>query len=134
MHALWARGMAAAVVAVVVIATMAVGTGAAEGRTYFRQPLNNKAVVKPKKIEFSDVELRKLSWRHWGDARTRAHGRARINTCNPSCADGNLIYRDVSVKLSRRHKQGGRRFYTCLDARVQNVQPALSHITWGNCG
>ena len=53
----------------------------------FRLPLNDKAVVKPQRIEFNDLTLKQIRWKHWGEQAAPPARRRRARTsCIPNCA------------------------------------------------
>ena len=66
-------------------------TALAATKVYYETPYG-KVVYKPKRINFSDTTLTKIRWRHWNAKVARGTGRARINTCNPSCAGGAIVH------------------------------------------
>jgi hypothetical protein len=104
-------------VAILVVATMLLtvaGTtaGAAE-KVYYETPYGQMA-YKPKRIEFSDLTLTKIRWRHWNGRRSLGRGKARINTCDPSCGAGNIVRGTAKLRVFRRHREGGRLVYGCL--------------------
>jgi hypothetical protein len=104
----------AAIVAVAVALVVAgAATTLAAPRVYYETPYG-KLVVKPSRIEFSDLTLTRLKWRNWGSKRTRGTGRARVNPCEPSCAEGEIVRGRAKLKLFKRHREGGRRLYGCL--------------------
>src|SRR5438128_12181182 len=113
------RLLATTVLAAALLGTA--GAGSAAAPVYYRLPLNDHAVVKPKRIEFSDASLTKLHWRHWGARRATATGRARINTCTPTCAAGNVITGKASARVFKRHTEDSRRIYGCMTARVHGA-------------
>lgn len=102
---------------IVAVAVIAVATGAvtafAAPRVYYETPFG-KAVVEPNRIEFSDLTLTRLDWANWGRRRARGTGRARVNTCEPSCAGGEIVRGRAKLKMFKRHREGGRRFYGCM--------------------
>src|SRR5215211_2282672 len=46
-------------------------------------------------------QFRSLRWRHWNKPVARARGIARVNDCNPSCADGTYHRLPARVALSK---------------------------------
>jgi hypothetical protein len=99
---------------------LTVGT-TAEGssHTFFHQPLTGKVTYKPSRIEFSDASLTHIRWRGWNHRIARGTGRARVNTCEPACAAGNIVHGTVTLKMYRRHTVGNRHFYRCVKGRVR---------------
>ena len=107
--------MRAAIVAVAVMLLGAVGAGAAGAeKVYYETPFG-KVVYKPKRIEFSDLTLTKIRWRDWNSRRSIGRGRARINTCEPSCGAGNIVRGRAKLRVFQRHRaEDGRLVYGCL--------------------
>ena len=102
--------LAAAVAFAIAMATTA---GAAEAKVYYETPFG-QVVSKPKRIEFSGLTLYRIHWSHWGRKKSFGSGRARINLCEPSCADENIVRGSTHLKMFKRHMQGTKRFYGCL--------------------
>jgi hypothetical protein len=91
-----------------------VGTaGAATKKVYYQKPYGQIA-YKPKRIDFSDLVLTKLHWTHWNSKKAWGRGKARINTCDPTCASANIKHGTVHLKAYKRKAVNGRRMYTCL--------------------
>jgi hypothetical protein len=118
----------AAIVAVAVMLSGALTAGAAGAeKVYYETPFG-KVVYKPKRIEFSDLTLTKIRWRDWNGRRSLGRGRARINTCDPSCGAGNIVHGTARLRMFRRHREGGRLVYGCLkgttraDGETRRVQ------------
>jgi hypothetical protein len=117
--------------AIVAVAAMLVGlsdtgAGAAE-KVYYETPYG-EVKYKPKRIEFSDLTLTKIRWRHWNGRRSLGRGRARINTCEPSCGAGNIVRGTARLRVFLRHREDGRLLYGCLkgttraDGETRRVQ------------
>jgi hypothetical protein len=107
------------------VGTTASGAG---GRTYFRQPLTSHVAYKPTHVLFSDATITHIRWRGWNRRHAVGTGRARVNTCNPSCAAGRIVRGPIKLTMYHRHKEGGRWFYRCVKgvARVPGPdQPIL---------
>jgi hypothetical protein len=55
-------------------------------------------------------------------------GCARINTCDPSCAAGNIVRGRARLRVFQRHREDGRLVYGCLtgttraNAETQRIQ------------
>jgi hypothetical protein len=97
----------------------ALGASAAGAeKVYYETPFG-KLVYEPKRIEFSDLTLTKIRWRHWNSRRSLGRGRARINTCDPSCAAGDIVRGTANLRMFRRHREGGRLVYGCLEGTTQ---------------
>jgi hypothetical protein len=106
------------IVAVAVVAVVAgAATVIAAPRVYYETPFG-ETVVKPKRIEFSDLTLTRLKWESWGRRQARGTGRGRVNTCEPSCGDGEIVRGRARLKMFKRHRRGGRRFYGCMTGRT----------------
>lgn len=104
----------AGIVAVAVVLVWAVSAhGAAPEKVYYEKPFGQIA-YKPKRIEFSDLTLTKIRWRGWNGRRSLGRGRARINTCEPSCAAGNIVRGSAKLRVFQRHREDGRLVYGCL--------------------
>ena len=87
---------------------------AAPEKVYYEKPFGGMA-YKPKRIEFSDLTLTKIRWRDWNSRRSLGRGRARINTCDPSCAAGNIVRGRAKLRMFQRHRgEDGRLLYGCL--------------------
>ena len=109
----------AGILAVVVIAIAATfGTAVASAKVYYRTPFE-KVVYKPKRVEFSDLTLTKLKWRHWGTKIARAHGRSRINDCIPYCGAGTIHFGTANVRVFRKKTIAGKVQYTCIKGTVK---------------
>jgi hypothetical protein len=114
--------------AVAFAVAMATTAGAAEAKVYFETPFG-QVVSKPKRIEFSDLTLTQIHWSHWGRKKSFGSGRARINLCDPSCADENIVRGSAHLKMFKRHMQGSRRFYGCLIGTTR-AEGHKQHVEW----
>ena len=105
----------AGIVAVVLVGLLSgSAAAAAPEKVYYETPFGQMA-YKPKRIEFSDLTLTKIRWRDWNSPRSLGRGRARINTCEPSCAAGNIVRGRAKLRVFQRHRGGdGRLVYGCL--------------------
>jgi hypothetical protein len=106
----------AGIVAVVALLAFAVSsaTAAAPEKVYYETPFG-QVKYEPKRIEFSDLTLTKIRWRNWNSRRSIGRGRARINTCDPSCAAGNIVRGRAKLRVFQRHRaDDGRLVYGCL--------------------
>jgi hypothetical protein len=92
-----------------------VGAQAGVARPYI--PFGNRP-ERPTVIEATEeATLVEVSWREWGSPRASGTGTARVNTCEPSCAEGRVERRSgARIELSglRAGKCRGEegRFYT----------------------
>jgi hypothetical protein len=109
------RAMLVAVTAIAVAAGAV--TAFAAPPVYYETPFG-KNVIKPKRIEFNDLTLKRLDWSNWGGRRARATGRARVNTCEPNCAAGNIVRGRAKLKMFDRHREDGRRVYGCMTGKA----------------
>jgi hypothetical protein len=124
----------AAIAAVAVVLAVAPGTsaGAAE-KVYYETPFG-EVVYKPKRIEFSDLTLTKIRWRHWNGRRSLGRGRARINTCDPSCGAGNIVRGRAKLRVFLRHREDGRLAYGCLKGTTR-ANGETQRVQWPpGCG
>jgi hypothetical protein len=119
---------------VAVLATLAVAaTAIAAPRVYYRLP-TGQAKVAPARIDFSDLALTRIRWDGWGGKRASGTARARMNTCIPNCAGGDIVRGTATLKVFRRHREGGRLFYGCLTGRVR-AGGDTSRVMWPpGCG
>jgi len=104
-------------VAALLLVVATAGTSAAAPRVHYRLPYG-QVKVEPKRIEFSDLTITRISWRDWGERSSRGRGRVRINTCRPSCANGDIVRGTARLRMFRRHREGDRRFYGCMTGRL----------------
>ena len=122
----------AVILAVVLVGALSTSAGAAE-KVYYETPYGQVA-YKPKRIEFSDLTLTKIRWRHWNRRRSLGRGRARINTCVPSCAAGNIVRGSAKLRVFRRHREGERLVYGCLKGTTR-VNGETQRVQWPpGCG
>lgn len=98
--------------AAMLVAISATSAGAAE-KVYYETPFG-EVKYKPKRIEFSDLTLTKIRWKHWNGRRSLGRGKARINTCDPSCGAGNIVRGTARLRVFLRHREDGRLVYGCL--------------------
>jgi hypothetical protein len=83
--------------------------------------------VEPDRITtgFGSVTLRFVQlrpWRNWNGFAAKATGKLRFNTCDPSCADGNLDSTKVKVRLSDIGTCGSERRYKSLSFNSKDPQ------------
>ena len=125
----------AGIVAVVALLVWAVSAnGAAPEKVYYETPFGQMA-YKPKRIEFSDLTLTKIRWRNWNSRRSLGRGRARINTCDPNCAAGNIVRGRAKLRVFQRHRaDDGRLVYGCLKGTTR-ANGETQRIQWPpGCG
>jgi hypothetical protein len=109
----------AGIVAVAVMLVWAVSAhGAAPEKVYYETP-DGQAAYKPKRIGFGDLTLTKIRWRGWNGRRSLGRGRARINTCEPTCAAGNVVRGRAKLRLFQRRREAGRLVYACLKGTIR---------------
>jgi hypothetical protein len=106
------RRAAIVAVAALLVGAVSASAGGAE-RVYYETPFG-QMVYKPKRIEFSDLTLTKIRWRDWNSRRSLGRGRARINTCVPNCAAGNIVRGTAKLRVFQRHREGDRLVYGCM--------------------
>jgi len=96
------------VLAALLVAAIAGNAAAApSGKVYYEKP-SRQIAYKPKKIDFSDLTLTKIKWRHWNSRVARGRGRARAYS-----AAGSEVG-TARLKMFQRHKENGRRMYGCM--------------------
>jgi hypothetical protein len=105
-------------IALMLIAATVGTAGAASKKVYYTKPFGQVA-YKPKRIDFNDLALTRLHWRHWNRKVAWGHGRARTETCNPTCGQGGVVKGTVHLKMFKRHTEGGRRMYGCMVGTVK---------------
>ena len=121
---------AALVVSIALISVLAAtAVAAAPPKVHYRLPFTDRAVVKPKRIEFRDVDLTKIEWTGWGNRRATGTAKASSLSCDPTCADGDRITGTATLKMFKRHREGSRRFYGCLTGRIR-AGKASGRIEW----
>jgi hypothetical protein len=111
-----------------ILAVAIAATATAAPRVYYRLP-NGQAKVAPTRIGFSDLTLTRIRWDGWGGRRATGTGRARMNTCVPSCAGGEIVRGTATLKVFRRQREGGRRFYGCMTGRVR-AEGETARVMW----
>ena len=117
------------VLAALLVAAIAGTAFAAPARkVYYEKPFGQIA-YKPKRIDFSDLVLTKLKWRHWNGKVARGRGRGRVNTCIPSCAAGNIKKGPAHLKMFKRHRENGRLMYGCMTGYTK-IDGRRSRIEW----
>jgi hypothetical protein len=114
--------------ALLVAAITASAVAAPAKRVYYETPYG-KVAYKPKRIEFSDLTLTKIKWRHWNGKVARGTGRGRVNTCIPNCAAGNIKRGPAHLKMFKRHTEGGRRMYGCMTGYTK-IDGQKSPVEW----
>jgi hypothetical protein len=110
------------------LAIAMVSTAVAAAPVYYETPFG-RVVSKPKRIEFSDLTLYRIHWSHWGRKKSFGSGRARINLCDPSCADENIVRGSAHLKMFKRHMQGDKRFYGCMVGTTR-AEGRKEHVEW----
>jgi hypothetical protein len=105
--------------------------GGAGERTYLPGCVPaEKAKYKPKTIIVAcadaNFQIRKISWSHWGHDYAKGKGRAKVNDCDPSCADGHFHSYPVKVRAERPHhcEDYGKREWRRLRWRFTDKKPA----------
>jgi hypothetical protein len=106
-----------AIALTLVAATVGIA-GAATEKVYYEKPYGQIA-YKPKRIDFSDLVLTRIHWRDWNRKVAWGRGRARANTCDPTCGGGQVVRGRAHLKMFKRHTENGRRMYGCLKGTVK---------------
>jgi hypothetical protein len=122
------RAFVLATAALLVVA-VAVGTADAAQKVYYHAPFG-KTVYKPKRIEFHDLILSRIHWRHYNTKRARGSARARVNTCVPFCAAGKIVHGTANLRMFQRHTEGSRRFYGCMVGKVHADDGHTYPVEW----
>lgn len=118
-----------ALLAVLALALSALPAGAAPARNapaagsglvFAPDPLSHTLKVKPHKLEFREVAMTELRWKHWGTRVARARGISRILTCSPDCSrrrapDPSTCARSASTAASAAPRSSG-----CAARRVRS--------------
>ena len=96
-----------------------------QGEEVTFQTFKGPPQVEPDRITtgFGSVTLRFVQlrpWRDWNDFAAKATGKLRYNTCEPSCAEGNLDSTPVKVRLSDIGICGSERRYKSLSFKSKN--------------
>jgi hypothetical protein len=116
---------AAIVLAALLVAAVASSALAAPAvkKVYYEKPYG-QIVYKPKRIDFSDLVIKKIKWRHWNRKVARGHGRARI------FMTGSSVTGTARLKMFKRHREGGRRMYGCLTGTTTASNGQTEQIEW----
>jgi hypothetical protein len=91
---------------------------------------NAHAKYKPKRILFScgsgGIRIKGAKWSSWRARRARGRGRARVNDCNPNCAQGTIRTYRVRLRLSKAVtcQIGPRRQFTLVTLIFRNRRPS----------
>jgi hypothetical protein len=115
-------------VALLVVAVAGSAFAAPARKVYYEKP-SGQIAYKPKRIDFSDLTLTKIKWRHWNGRVARGRGRGRVNTCIPSCAAGNIKKGPARLKMFKRHSESGRLMYGCMTGYTK-IDGRRSRIEW----
>jgi hypothetical protein len=118
-----------AVIACLALSALLAASAVAAPRVYYRLPLNDRPVVKPKRIEFKDLTLSKISWTGWGGRTATGTANASSLSCDPSCAEGRRYRGTATLRMFKRHREGERRFYGCMTGRVR-AGKASGRVEW----
>ena len=116
------------VAALLAVAIAGSAFGAPARKVYYEKPYGQIA-YKPKRIDFSDLVLTKIMWRHWTGMVARGRGRGRVNTCIPNCAAGKIKKGPARLKMFKRHAEGGRLMYGCMTGYTK-IDGRKSRIEW----
>jgi hypothetical protein len=110
------------VAALLVIAIAGSAFAAPARKVYYEKPYGQIA-YKPKRIDFSDLTLTKIKWRHWNSKVARGRGRARVFSAGGSATG------TARLKMFKRHVEGNRRMYGCMTGTT-NVGGHKEHVEW----
>jgi hypothetical protein len=96
--------------------------------TYYRLPLDDKLVVKPRRIEFKDLELTSIRWTGWGAPTATGRARASSLQCDPSCAEGKRIKTTARLRMFKRKIRNRKRIYYCMTGMMATGK--VRRIEW----
>lgn len=98
------------------------------GVTYLAECLEDSLVQRPRTFTLTCADanqsLEGLTWSRWGAEQATATGRAVINTCTPSCAEGKDVTYPVRVVASRLVKGEASATYRKLTVTATGDRPA----------
>ncbi len=96
--------------------------------TYLAECLEDSLVQRPRTFTLACADanqsLEGLRWAHWGAEQATATGKAVINTCTPSCAEGKDVTYPVRVVASQLVKGEGSATYRKLTVTATGTRPA----------
>ena len=93
--------------ALLLVLAVAVPAATAGGKTYLGGCTSlDKAKYKPHRILLAcgdgALYVNHIKWKSWGKKRARGRGRAHVNTCDPSCAEGHFETYKARLLLRKR--------------------------------
>src|SRR6185436_18839935 len=111
------------VLAALLVAAIAGNAAAAPAKKVYYETPYGQVRYKPKQIEFSDLTLSKIKWRHWNSKVARGKARARVYGAGGSSAG------TATLKMFKRHSDNGRRMYGCLTGTTK-VDGRKERVVW----
>ncbi len=87
-----------------------------------------KPVITPRQVTLScgdaGFSVDRLRWTGWGESFAAGRGRARVNDCDPSCADGQVhVFPAVLIASERQTCSGGTRAYRKIEYAFIGLSP-----------
>lgn len=119
-----------ALAAALVLAVAAAASAAGSHRVYLPAcTATAKASYKPHRVVLACADanafVKRIQWSHWGADRAHGHGTARVNDCNPSCAQGTFHSYPVRLTATRpRRCSSGKREWKRLRYVFPKKRPA----------
>jgi hypothetical protein len=114
---------------------------AASAQVYFRGVVGQLHVVRPRTLALSadgTLEVVRAHWKSWGRRVATGFGVAYYHGCTPSCAQGKVHHRFVTVKLSAPRRCRRRSYYNHVVLYVGKaghrrvfIRPPYQH--WAPC-
>ena len=111
------------VLAALLVAAIAGNAAAAPAKKVYYETPYGQVRYKPKQIEFSDLTLSKIKWRHWNSKVARGKARARVYGAGGSSAG------TATLKMFKRHTENGRRVYGCMTGYTK-IDGDKSPVEW----
>lgn len=107
------------------VALVTAGATPAQESEVFFQDMNDSR-VEPDRITLAGgsalLKWKKLQpWSGWGNFAAKAKGKYRFNTCDPSCAEGEIKWIAATVRLSDIGTCGGERRYQSLKTATKGT-------------
>ena len=111
------------VLAALLVAAIAGTAAAAPAKKVYYETPYGQVRYKPKKIDFSDLTLSKIKWRHWNSKVARGKARARVFRAGGSSTG------TATLKMFKRHTENGRRMYGCMTGTTK-VDGRKERVVW----
>lgn len=115
-------------IVIAAILAMVGAVGTAEARTYVNNG-SGKLVVKPKTwvggsgVGGGTFYARNLKWKKWRKGKASATGTLKVNTCDPTCADGNYKHYRARFYLYRARR--GCRIFSVRSGKQKKVSKRI---------